>query len=132
MHTRARIIVSILIAGGVTVLGGHTALAAGDDDGRVIRTGPCSGSTDWKIKAKPDDGRIEVEGEIDSNRTGQTWSWALNHNGSSSARGSSVTGGRSGSFEVERRTVNTSGTDRFVFRGTNARTGEVCVARVSL
>lgn len=103
--------------------------ASGDD--RVIRTGSCSGSTDWKIKAKEDDGRIEVEAEIDSNRAGQTWRWRLTHNGSVSARGAARTKGRSGSFSIERRTVDAAGKDSFTFRARNSRSGERCVARVS-
>ncbi|WP_134739213.1 hypothetical protein [Nocardioides sp. 503] len=107
------------------------AANASSDDDRVIRTGSCSGSTDWKIKAKEDDGRIEVEAEIDSNRTGQTWRWRLVHNGSVSAKGTSRTRGRSGSFSVERKTVDASGKDSFTFRARNPRSGERCVARVS-
>ena len=49
-----------------------TAHAKGDDDGRVQRSGSCATGV-WKLKAKPDDGRLEVEFEIDTNRTGQTW-----------------------------------------------------------
>src|SRR4051812_11081183 len=66
----------------------------------VRMSGGCSGSAHWKLKAKSDDGRIEVEGEIDSNQSGQRWSWKLKHNGSVSARGANKTGGASGSFEV--------------------------------
>ncbi|MGD9958828.1 hypothetical protein [Nocardioides sp.] len=97
-----------------------------------IREGNCSGSTDWKVKAKPDDGRIEFEGEIDSNRNGQTWNWVINHNGSRSASGSATTKAPSGSFSVERRLVNLSGVDTFVFRATNPKSGEVCRGTVSL
>jgi hypothetical protein len=97
---------------------------AGDDD--VIRRGSCSGSTDWKLKAGPEDGRIEVEGEVDSNRNGQTWRWRLRHNGSLSARGTATTHGPSGSFEVRRVVVNATGTDHLVFRARNPQTGEVC------
>ena len=43
-----------------------SAVASGGNDDRVIRTGSCSGSADWKLKAKSDDGRIEVEWEVDS------------------------------------------------------------------
>lgn len=53
-------------------------LAVSSDDGdrnQTIRTGQCTGVTDWKLKAKSDDGGIEVEAEIDSNRTGQAWRW---------------------------------------------------------
>lgn len=102
---------------------------AGDDDRE--RTGSCSGSTSWKIKAGPDDGRMEVEAEIDSNRTGQTWHWTLRHDGRVADRGSSVTRGPSGSFDVERRTANTAGADTFKFRAVNRASGEICVARVS-
>ena len=95
-------------------------------DGEVIRRGSCSGSTDWKLKTKRDDGRLEVEGEVDSNRNGQNWRWRLVHNGSVSARGWATTRGPSGSFDVERRMVNLRGTDTIVFRARNPRTGEVC------
>jgi hypothetical protein len=122
-------IAALLIATALPVLGAGAAQASDDD---VIRRGSCSGSTDWKIKAKPDDGRIEVEAEIDSNRNGQTWRWVLRHEGNVAARGQSVTRAPSGSFEVERRTANRAGTDSFRFRAVNTRGGEVCVARVSL
>ena len=99
----------------------------GGDD--VRRSGACSGTAHWKLKAKADDGRIEVEGEIDSNRTGQVWSWKLKHNGSLSAKGTAKTAGRSGSFDVERRMANLAGTDHFVFRAEHA--GQVCRGTIS-
>jgi hypothetical protein len=102
---------------------------AGGDDRQ--RSGSCSGSTDWKIKAGPDDGRMEVEAEIDSNRNGQTWRWTLKRDGSLVDRGRSTTHAPSGSFDVERRTPNGAGSDTFVFRAVHRATGEVCVARVS-
>ncbi|WP_457207310.1 hypothetical protein [Nocardioides sp. P5_C9_2] len=119
---------SALVATGLPGLVASAASASGGDD-EMIRTGSCNSGASWKIKAKPDDGRIEVETEIDSNRAGERWAWVLKHNGSVSARGSSRTGSRSGSFEVERNTVNTSGTDRFRFRATH--NGARCVARLS-
>lgn len=96
----------------------------GGDDDRVITTGSCSSGARWKLKVKTDDGRLEVEGEVDSNRAGQVWAWALRHNGSVSARGTSTTTARSGSFEVERKIVDLAGTDRVVFRATYA--GQTC------
>lgn len=97
---------------------------ANDDD--VIRRGSCTGATDWKLKASPEDGRIEVEGEVDSNRDGQTWRWRIRHNGSLSARGTATTQPPSGSFEVRRLLVDAAGTDTIVFRARNPRTDEVC------
>jgi hypothetical protein len=105
--------------------------ASGGGDDRVERTGSCSGRTDWKIKAKSDDGRIEVEAEIDSNRIGQTWRWRFKHNGVVFSTGTSTTKAPSGSFQVERRPANLPGTDRFVFRAVNPRSGEVCRATIS-
>lgn len=96
----------------------------GGDDDRVITTGSCSAGARWKLKVKTDDGRLEVEGEVDSNRAGQAWAWTLRHNGSVSARGTSTTTARSGSFEVERKIVNLAGTDNVVFRATYA--GQTC------
>ena len=119
----------LLVSAIVPVLGAGAAQA---DDRDVVRHGSCSGSTDWKIEAGHDDGRIEVESEIDSNRAGQSWRWALRHDGKVAATGRSRTAGRSGSFEVERTLRNTAGSDGFSFRAVNPATGEVCVARVSL
>jgi hypothetical protein len=112
-----------------TVAATSPAALANDDD--RVRRGSCSGSTDWKVKVGPEDGRLEVEGEVDSNRAGQTWRWRLVHNGSVSASGTRMTGGRSGSFEVRRVSVNLRGTDSFVFRATNVRSGEVCRGTVN-
>ena len=103
--------------------------ARGGDDDRVINTGSCSSGARWKLKVKTDDGRLEVEGEVDTNRAGQAWAWSLRHNGSVSARGTSTTTARSGSFEVERKIVNLAGTDRVVFRATYA--GQTCVGVVN-
>ena len=90
----------------------------------MIRTGSCSAGADWKLKVKSDDGRLEVEGEIDSNVAGQRWRWTLRHNGSVSDRGVATTTPRSGSFEVERKVVDLAGTDTLVFRA--VRDGQVC------
>jgi hypothetical protein len=102
---------------------------ANDDD--VIRRGQCSGSATWKLKASPEDGRIEVEAEIDTNRNGRLWRWRLLHNGSLTASGTKYTQAPSGSFEVRRVVVNLAGTDHLTFRARNPRTGQLCVARLA-
>ena len=107
------------------------AVASGGGDVHQS-SGSCSGSTDWKIKAKADDGRIEVEAEVDSNHSGQVWDWTIKHNGSMSAKGASTTRGLSGSFTVRRLMANLSGTDHFVFRAERRSTGAVCRGTISL
>jgi len=105
------------------------ASASHGGGGDVRTSGGCSGSAHWKLKAKADDGRIELEAEVDSNKTGQVWGWKIKHNGSLSAKGTAKTAGRSGSFDVQRRMANLAGTDRFVFRAEHA--GHVCRGTIS-
>lgn len=95
-------------------------------DGDVIRRGGCTSGADWKLKASPEDGRIEVEGEVDSSVNGQDWKWRLLHNGSVTARGKATTSGPSGSFEVRRVVVNLKGEDVLKFRARNPASGEKC------
>ena len=102
------------------------ALPAQANEDDVIRRGSCSGASDWKLKASPENGRIEVEGEVDSNINGQTWRWRILHNGEVSARGSKETVAPSGSFEVRRTVLDLSGDDRIGWRARNPNTGEVC------
>jgi hypothetical protein len=109
---------------GAAVLGLATPALAKDGD--VIRRGGCSNSSDWKLKASPENNRIEVEGEVDSNVNGQNWRWKMLHNGNVSARGHATTQGPSGSFDVRRLMVDLNGEDRIGWRAKNPNTGEVC------
>jgi hypothetical protein len=128
-RTVTTLVSAITLSAGLVTL---AAPAQAGDGGEVRRSGSCSGSTDWKLKAKHDDGRIEVEGEIDSNRIGQTWRWRLVHNGSLSARGTRQTQAPSGSFSVERRVVDLAGQDKLVFKARQPRSGETCRGVVRL
>ena len=125
--TKQRII-GIALAGAVMTSLATVPAAANDAD--VIRRGGCDGASTWKLKASPEDGRIEVEGEVDSNRVGQTWRWRMVHNGELTARGRATTTAPSGSFEVRRVVVDMSSVDRLRFRARHPGTGEVCVGRV--
>jgi hypothetical protein len=106
-----------------TVMGTTNAFAK---DGDVIRRGACSGSSDWKLKLSPENGRIEVEYEVDSNQAGQTWRVRLFHDGNRFFVGTRQTAGASGSFEVRQVVPNHAGTDSFRARATNLASGEVC------
>lgn len=98
----------------------------------VIRTGGCTAASDWKLKVKPDNGRLELEFEVDQNRNGKTWNVVLKQNGTQFWAGQKVTKAPSGSFSVTKRTNNAAGTDSFTARATNPVTGEVCLATVSI
>lgn len=114
-----------------TGLAAGPALAKGGD-GRVIKRGSCSASADWKLKAKPDDGRLEVDFEVDSNRVGQRWTWTIRHDGRTVSSGTRTTKAPSGSFSVERRIVDARGRHTVSATARNKRTGETCRASVRI
>ena len=96
--------------------------------GDVRVAGTCSKSSTSKIKLSDENGRIEVEFEVDQNRNGVRWTVVLSQNGSRIARMSRVTRPPSGSFEARIVARNRAGTDTFIARATSP-SGEVCRAR---
>ncbi|MFZ0324376.1 MAG: hypothetical protein WAN48_09630 [Actinomycetes bacterium] len=117
----------LILTGALTAaMTAGTVTAASANAGDVIKRGACSGSSHWKLKAGPQDGRVEVEGEVDSNVNGQLWRWRMLHNGDVSASGTATTKAPSGSFHVRRLMVNAVGTDTIGWRARNPQTGEVC------
>jgi hypothetical protein len=123
--TLAALSTAALLAVGTPAYASH---GGGDHDG-VSRSGSCSDGSRWELKVKSDDNRLEVEGEVDSNRSGQAWAWRIKDNGAAAAKGRATTGGRSGSFSVERKVADKAGTDQITFRATYA--GEVCTGTVT-
>ena len=101
--------------------------------GQEVRNqGTCSKGADWKLKAKTDDGRLQVEYEVDSNVVGQTWSVNLKDNGVVVFQGTRTTLAPSGSFSLERRIADRAGSDTIVATASNAATGQTCSGRVVL
>ena len=127
-RTIATVTVTAAAFSGVTLLAPSAEASGGD--ARVIKTGSCSGSADWKLKAKHDDGRLEVEFEVDSNRTGQSWAVRVTDNGSQVFSGRRTTHGRSGSFSLGLRPANRAGTDTVHARATHA--GQTCAGTVRI
>jgi hypothetical protein len=111
--------------------GSGAARAQGGDDHERRVIGSCSAATDWKLKVKQDDGRLEVELEIDANRVGQRWGVTMSDGQHRFFAGSRVTQGRSGSFEVERLVTNRGGADHIRAVAHNDRTGERCSAALT-
>ena len=103
--------------------------SAGQND--VIREGSCADASDWKLKVSPEDGRLEVEFEVDQNVSGDRWRVRIRHDGDPVFRGIRTTRGPSGSFEVRIVENDTAGSDAFVARARNLSTDEVCVGRAS-
>ena len=98
-------------------------------DGDVLVRGTCTGQSASKLKLSAENGRIEVEFEVDQNRNGVRWNVVLTRNGVRVAQLARVTRPPSGSFEARRVISNSAGAD--VVRATAHRAGETCSARAT-
>jgi hypothetical protein len=96
-------------------------------DGDVLVRGTCTSSTTSKLKLSEEDGRIEVEFEVDQNRNSVRWSVVLRRPTTVLVRTTRVTRAPSGSFELRRVVADLAGRDRITARATSP-SGEVCRA----
>jgi hypothetical protein len=94
-----------------------------------VSSGACA-TGGWKLEAKPDDGRLEVEYQLDTNRNGQAWKVRITDNTHLVFSGTRTTKAPSGSFSVNIRPVNRAGTDHLV--ATATRNGKTCTGRLAL
>jgi len=120
-----------LVAAVALSIAGAASARGGGNESR-IKSGSCSGSATWKLKAKLDDGRIETEFEVDQNRAGRRWHVKIRRNGVLAFDGVRTTMAPSGSFEVRRRLGNAAGPDRIVAKATALATGQTCRGVVTL
>ncbi|MDQ1698020.1 MAG: hypothetical protein QOJ03_3373 [Frankiaceae bacterium] len=127
-NRKSTLALAVVLATGATLATAGPASARGGDG--VTAHGQCSGSATWKLKAKPDNGRVEVEFEVDSNRVGQTWSVRLHDNGQRFFAGSRTTQAPSGSFSVHKLTANRAGSDVIRARATHG--AQTCRGSVTL
>ncbi len=123
--------IGVLAAGAAAVAVAIPGTATASDDD-IRAAGQCTGGTTSKIKVKPDDGRLEVEFEVDQNRTGDRWKVKLKDNGHIVFKGSATARRSSGSFEIERKIPNRSGTDSITGAARNTDGGERCAAKVRI
>lgn len=116
----------VVVATAVAALAGAPAGLAKDGD--VLVQGSCSKGSSAKLKLSEENGRMEVDFEVDQNRNGVVWNVQLTQNGSTVFSGNARTKAPSGSFEVRRLLINRAGADTIGARAVNPSTGEVCTA----
>lgn len=123
-------IVRIVLASAIalSLAGAVPAVAKGG----VVRTGMCSGTADWKLKVAPENGKLQVEYEVDSNKVGQTWRVRIFHDGARIFAGHRITKAPSGSFTVRLLAANHAGRDAFRARAVNLANSQVCGGAVSI
>lgn len=124
---RVRGMIATVVLG--ALLMGGSAVPTPAKDGDVIRRGACSGASDWKLKLSEENGRIEVEYEVDQNRVGDSWRVRIRHDDVLVFTRTRTTRAPSGSFEVRILQRDRAGDDVFRGRAVNLRTGEVCGGR---
>lgn len=103
------------------------APASAGDRRDVEKEGRCSQGSEWELELSGENGRIEVEFEVDQDRSGVRWNVVLRQRGKVFFRGARTTRGPSGSFTVRRVVPDRPGPDRITARATR-RSGEVCRA----
>ena len=97
--------------------------------GPAVRVGGvCSQGSTSKLKLKADDGRMEVEFEVDQNRNGVPWKVTLKRNGALVSSKTAITRAPSGSFSANR--VLSGAHGKVVALATRA--GERCSATASI
>jgi hypothetical protein len=127
-RTRTLTLGATIAATLVTPMAVGSAQASGG--AAVTRHGTCAGGATYTLKAKHDDGLVEVEWEVDSNRAGRSWTVRLRDNGSLFFSGSRTTQAPSGSFTVRRTTPNRTGGD--VIRARSVHGNDVCAAHLTV
>lgn len=113
----------------IPVLAAITALAslstAMAKTGDVIKRANCPGSAKSKLKASPENGRIEVEYEIDNAVAGERWKIILKKGNRKIFKGvRTVNGARE--IKVRKVTSNGAGTERISAKARNLNTGAQC------
>jgi hypothetical protein len=129
MKNRKSFVGGLAAIAAVAICAVPTAFAAPAKDGDIRVAGKCTQASSAKLKLSEENGRIEVEFEVDQNRVGRTWKVVLRQNGAIIKRLTKVTRAPSGSFTARVLAGNRAGTDRFV--ATASRPGETCAARAS-
>jgi hypothetical protein len=104
--------------------------AAAKDGAEARARGACSRSSDWELRARASDGRLEVRFEVDSDRRGQRWLYTLRVDGTVAASGSRTTGS-GGAFRVQRTQAGEAGV-AVSATARNPRTREWCRASVRI
>jgi hypothetical protein len=115
-----------------TVLAALVPSAVSASDGDIRNAGECTGSSSSKIKVKPDDGRIEVEFEVDQNVNGQKWKVKLKNGSDVVFKGVATTKAPSGSFSIERKITDRAGADQIKAVARSKSSGEQCSAAASI
>jgi hypothetical protein len=113
-HPRTRLLMTtaaITVSLAAPLLAAATpAFASGG--GGVSSSGACTNGGHFKLSAKHDNGAIEMEYQVDSNRAGQVWAVQITDNGTVVVSRHATTAGPSGSFTIRKVIADRPGPDK--------------------
>lgn len=114
-HPRTRLLttaaaITVTLTAPLLAAAATPAFASGGSS--VSSSGTCTNGGHFKLKAKHDDGRIEMEYQVDSNRAGQVWAVRITDNGKVVVSRHATTTGPSGSFSIRKVIANMPGLDK--------------------
>lgn len=111
----------------VAVLAVPAAFASGGGSPALRIQGKCTQQSTSKLKLSREDRGIEVEFQVDQNRSGVPWKGTLRRNGRVVAAFKALTHAPSGSFEIRRVVAGRVRADHITAVAT--RSGETCTAK---
>jgi hypothetical protein len=125
-----RIAPLLILATAVPVVALPAAADAKGGGARVTSSKSCVGGGVAKLKAANEDGRIEIEFEVDVNRNNQRWNVVIKRNGAKVYSAAKRTAAPSGSFKSHKLIGNVAGKDRIsaVATGPNGRSCKVSLS----
>lgn len=121
---------SAAIALAVTAAAAMTAMPVSADVEREQR-GTCDGTSRWELSLEKEFGRIEIDLELDTRRSGRAWRIRMAHDGAAFLTVRRVTD-REGEIDLDRRRSDRAGKDRISFRAVDTVNGEVCRGSVRI
>jgi hypothetical protein len=108
-HPRTRLLLTTAAITAAPLLIAATPASA--SGGGVRSGGSCMNRASFELKAKHDDGAIELEYEVDSDHAGQVWAVRITDNRAVVLSRHATTARRSGSFTVHKTIANRPGAD---------------------
>jgi hypothetical protein len=113
-HSRTRLLMTtaaITVGLAAPLLATATPAFASGGGGGVTSSGACINGGHFKLQAKHDDGKIEMEYQVDSNRAGQVWAVRITDNGTVVVSRNATTG-PGDSFTIRKLIANMPGPDK--------------------
>ena len=122
---------SVIAAAAVALAAAPPAIAHADG-GRAVRVaGTCGRGASAELRLASHGGAIRLEFRVDSRRAGERWRVVIAHERRVAWRGTSRTGGSSGSLRIRRSVADFDGTDQVTARATGPG-GATCTALATL